>query len=31
VIVGLRDKGFGILMISHNLQQIERLTDRIWV
>jgi ribose transport system ATP-binding protein len=31
VIVGLRDKGFGILMISHNLQQIDRLTDRIWV
>ena len=31
VIVFLRDKGFGILMISHNLQQIERLTDRIWV
>ncbi len=31
VIKGLRDKGFGILMISHNLQQIDRLTDRIWV
>ena len=31
VIAGLRDKGFGILMISHNLQQIDRLTDRIWV
>jgi ABC-type sugar transport system ATPase subunit len=31
VIVGLRNKGFGVLMISHNLQQIDRLTDRIWV
>ena len=31
VIIGLRDKGYGILMVSHNLQQIDRLTDRVWV
>lgn len=31
VIDELRDKGFGILIVSHNLQQIDRLTDRIWV
>jgi simple sugar transport system ATP-binding protein len=31
VIVGLRDRGFGILMVSHNIPQIDRLADRIWV
>ena len=31
VIVGLRERGFGILIISHNLDQIFRLADRIWV
>jgi simple sugar transport system ATP-binding protein len=31
VIRGLRDQGFGVLMISHNLDQVFRLSDRIWV
>jgi ABC-type sugar transport system ATPase subunit len=31
VILGLRERGFGLLMISHNLDQIFRLADTIWV
>jgi simple sugar transport system ATP-binding protein len=31
VIRGLRDQGFGVLIISHNLDQVFRLSDRIWV
>ena len=31
VIVGLRERGFGLLIISHNLDQVFRLADRIWV
>lgn len=31
VIRGLREEGFGILIISHNLDQVFRLSDRIWV
>jgi ABC-type sugar transport system ATPase subunit len=31
VIRGLRDQGFGVLIVSHNLDQIFRLSDRIWV
>lgn len=31
VIRGLRDQGFGVLIISHNLDQVFRLADRIWV
>jgi D-xylose transport system ATP-binding protein len=31
VIVGLRDKGFAVLIISHNLEQVFRLVDRVWV
>ena len=27
----LRERGFGLLVVSHNLDQIFRLTDRIWV
>ena len=27
----LRDQGFGVLLISHNLDQVFRLSDRIWV
>ena len=30
VILGLRDRGFGIIMISHNMPQVERLADTIW-
>jgi ABC-type sugar transport system ATPase subunit len=31
MILGLRDRGFGIIMISHNMPQVERLADTIWV
>jgi ABC-type sugar transport system ATPase subunit len=31
VILGLRRRGLGVLVISHNLDQIFRITDRIWV
>jgi simple sugar transport system ATP-binding protein len=31
VIFGLRDRGLTVLVISHNLDQIFRITDRIWV
>jgi ABC-type sugar transport system ATPase subunit len=31
VIRGLRERGFGILIISHNLDQVFRLSDSIWV
>jgi ABC-type sugar transport system ATPase subunit len=31
VILDLRERGFGLLIISHNLDQIFRLADRIWV
>ncbi|HEY8446673.1 MAG TPA: ATP-binding cassette domain-containing protein [Thermomicrobiales bacterium] len=31
VILGLRERGFGLLIISHNLDQVFRLADRIWV
>ena len=31
VILGLRERGLSILVISHNLDQIFRITDRIWV
>jgi ABC-type sugar transport system ATPase subunit len=31
VILGLRDRGFGLLMISHNMPQIHRMTDQVWV
>jgi ABC-type sugar transport system ATPase subunit len=31
VIAELRARGFGILMISHNLDQVFRLADTIWV
>lgn len=31
VIRNLRDEGHGILIISHNLDQVFRLTDAIWV
>ena len=31
VIGGLRDKGFAVLIISHNLEQVFRLVDRVWV
>lgn len=31
VIRGLRDQGFGVLLISHSLDQVFRLSDRIWV
>jgi ABC-type sugar transport system ATPase subunit len=31
VILDLRERGFGVLMISHNLDQVFRIADRIWV
>ena len=31
VILGLRARGLSILVISHNLDQVFRITDRIWV
>jgi ABC-type sugar transport system ATPase subunit len=31
VILGLRNRGLAVLVISHNLEQIFRITDRIWV
>ncbi|SDB58430.1 ATP-binding cassette domain-containing protein [Bauldia litoralis] len=31
VIHGLRDRGLTVLVISHNLDQVFRITDRIWV
>lgn len=31
VIRELRERGFAVLMISHNLDQVFRLADRIWV
>ena len=31
VILGLRRRGLSVLVISHNLDQIFRITDRIWV
>src|SRR5262249_36216534 len=30
-ILGLRQRGLGVLVISHNLDQIFRITDSIWV
>jgi simple sugar transport system ATP-binding protein len=31
VILSLRNKGLTVLVISHNLEQIFRITDRVWV
>jgi ABC-type sugar transport system ATPase subunit len=31
VIFGLRERGLAVLVISHNLDQVFRITDRIWV
>lgn len=31
VILGLRERGFGLLLVSHNLDQVFRLADQIWV
>jgi simple sugar transport system ATP-binding protein len=31
VIAGLRERGFAVLIISHNLEQIFRLADSVWV
>ncbi len=31
VIIELRDRGFAVLIISHNLEQVFRLVDRVWV
>lgn len=31
VILELRERGFAVLIISHNLEQVFRLVDRVWV
>jgi D-xylose transport system ATP-binding protein len=31
VILELRNRGFAVLIISHNLEQVFRLVDRVWV
>ena len=31
VIRGLRERGFAVLIISHNLDQVFRIADRVWV
>ena len=31
VILGLRERGFATLIISHNLDQVFRIADRVWV
>jgi simple sugar transport system ATP-binding protein len=31
VIAELRDHGFAVLIVSHNLEQVFRLVDRVWV
>src|SRR3954467_280501 len=31
VIAGLRERGFAVLIISHNLEQVFRLVDPVWV
>jgi simple sugar transport system ATP-binding protein len=31
VIRELRERGFAVLIISHNLEQVFRLVDRVWV
>ena len=31
VVLGLRGRGFSVLIVSHNLDQVFRVTDRVWV
>jgi ABC-type sugar transport system ATPase subunit len=31
VIVSLKERGFSVMIVSHNLEQVFRLTDAIWV